>query len=407
MCKIEKPISEFYIDKTRMPGYSSRCKRCSLLSGKEFKEKYPKYNKKYYQKHKKEYNKKYRKLHPLISKKCEYCGKEFLARQKQAYCLSLECKKAKNRERGRKYHWKNREKILKRNKELHLPKRGYRKDGKLAKKCQNCNQEFIAIHGAQKRCLICQKKIREEQNRRWSRLFYKKNKEKILKRQKEYLQKPEVKKYKSEQRKRCYQNQKKVKTCEYCGKAFTPDHGGHKCCSEDCKRLRILKQLKKQRKKYYLKNPQKYRALRKKWREKNKERINIYQNERRNNNPKFKLDYNIASAISTALKGNKNRKKWQTLVGYSLEDLIKHLEFHFEPWMNWDNYGKKSEKWAVDHSIPTTWFEYEMPYSPEFKACWSLQNLRPMNFGDNSRKSNRGTSEQLIEYCLILLKIYN
>jgi 5-methylcytosine-specific restriction endonuclease McrA len=107
--------------------------------------------------------------------------------------------------------------------------------------------------------------------------------------------------------------------------------------------------------------------------------------QRRKTDSKFRLDSNISCAISSCLDGKKWWRRWQDLVGYTIEDLIKHLESKFEPWMTWDNYGK----WEVDHIKPKSLFHYETAEDPKFKECWALENLQPLEKAANRKKYNK------------------
>ena len=133
------------------------------------------------------------------------------------------------------------------------------------------------------------------------------------------------------------------------------------------------------------KNKQKRKIQRQKYRKKTQEQCNKYQRYKRNVDPQFCLNRYISSAISIALKGIKNGRHWEDLVGYTVNDLMKHLESLFEPWMNWDNYGK----WHLDHIRPKSWFKYENPKDEGFKECWALKNLQPLEAKENLIKNNR------------------
>lgn len=124
-------------------------------------------------------------------------------------------------------------------------------------------------------------------------------------------------------------------------------------------------------------------------REYDKEYRKKWKKEERDTNHKYKLDSNISTSIYIALKGKKAGRRWETLTGYTIEDLMAHLESKFEPWMNWDNYGNKAGKWTIDHTKPRSLFNYESPEDKEFKECWSLENLQPMEFIENIKKSNK------------------
>lgn len=114
-------------------------------------------------------------------------------------------------------------------------------------------------------------------------------------------------------------------------------------------------------------------------------RRKIIRAQKRKNNIKFRLDSIFGSSISRVLSKRKAGRKWETLVGYTLDDLIKHLESKFEPWMSWNNYGK----WHIDHIKPKSLFHYENPEDEEFKKCWALDNLQPLEAIENLKKSNK------------------
>ena len=54
--------------------------------------------------------------------------------------------------------------------------------------------------------------------------------------------------------------------------------------------------------------------------------------------------------------------------------------------MTWDNYGSY---WWIDHIKPRSLFKYEKPEDKEFKECWALKNLQPMEKIANIKKGNK------------------
>lgn len=72
-------------------------------------------------------------------------------------------------------------------------------------------------------------------------------------------------------------------------------------------------------------------------------------------------------------------------MGYTLEDLLAHLEARFEPGMTWANYGS----WHIDHIRPLASFSFRKPEEPEFLLAWGLANLQPLWAVDNLRKGAR------------------
>ena len=146
-----------------------------------------------------------------------------------------------------------------------------------------------------------------------------------------------------------------------------------------------------------LRNRDHMKYLLQNWREKNPEKVKKHlktlkqgkcrqrwHKEKICRDPQFHLDKIVGTAIYTALKGKKAERKWESLVGYTIKDLMKHLESKFESWMTWDNYGE----WVIDHIKPKSLFKYETAEDPEFKKCWALKNLQPLEKITNIKKSN-------------------
>ena len=110
-----------------------------------------------------------------------------------------------------------------------------------------------------------------------------------------------------------------------------------------------------------------------------------YHKRRYHNDLAYKLSENMSTAIYKSLKGNKNGYHWETLVGYTLEQLKEYLESLFRPGMSWENYGE----WHIDHIIPISLWKFSSPEDREFKQCWALANLQPLWWEDNIRKGNK------------------
>lgn len=94
----------------------------------------------------------------------------------------------------------------------------------------------------------------------------------------------------------------------------------------------------------------------------------------------------MSKNISRQLKASKNGRSWKDLLGYTVEDLLSHLEKSFRDGMTWDNYGRV---WHIDHIIPKSFFIYDNYESEQFKACWSLSNLQPLLAEENRKKNNK------------------
>ena len=140
---------------------------------------------------------------------------------------------------------------------------------------------------------------------------------------------------------------------------------------------------------YYLNNIKKIKRLQKIWHKNNiikvrKIRKRVYVKSMLN--PKFRINASISSMIRRSLK-NKKYRHWETLVGFTINDLMMHLKKQFKDGMTWDNYGMKG--WSIDHIKPISSFNFISYEDKEFKKCWALENLQPLWAEENLRKSNK------------------
>lgn len=126
------------------------------------------------------------------------------------------------------------------------------------------------------------------------------------------------------------------------------------------------------------------REYHKKNRSKEREYARKRNNERRKTEPIYKLSCNMSKAIRTALKGNKNGWHWETLIGYTVTDLKKHIKKKFTKGMTWELFLKG--KIEIDHKIPISAFNFSKPEHTDFKKCFSLKNLQPLWAKDNRSK---------------------
>lgn len=110
---------------------------------------------------------------------------------------------------------------------------------------------------------------------------------------------------------------------------------------------------------------------------------NEYLKHRVKTDTRTRVRFNFSSLLRSRLK---SKKGTFSAVGYSVDDLIKHLEKQFKSKMTWNNYGKI---WHIDHIIPDSWFKYKSQYCDGFKQSWALTNLQPLLVQDNLNKGNR------------------
>lgn len=140
------------------------------------------------------------------------------------------------------------------------------------------------------------------------------------------------------------------------------------------------------RKKHYAENREKCKSYVRKWQYKNPEKMSVIR-KRMNSTPKGKISRCMRRGIYySIIKGSKANRHWEDLVGFTAEKLKKHLEKQFKPEMNWKNYGSY---WHIDHKIPIAVFNFSNPDDLDFKLCWSLKNLHPLEAKKNISKGSK------------------
>lgn len=145
-------------------------------------------------------------------------------------------------------------------------------------------------------------------------------------------------------------------------------------------RIKVTDEDKRIRKKEYTKKYRKTDAYR-------AERNRRYQ--RIKNNPEFKLKKALRRRLEKALKG-KGAKVAMVQVGCSFEELKRHLEAQFEAGMSWGNYGE----WHVDHIRPICSFDLSDPQQQAEANHYT--NLQPLWAEDNSKKALADVKRKIV-----------
>lgn len=182
---------------------------------------------------------------------------------------------------------------------------------------------------------------------------------------------------------KCNLEKEDKKQCKHCQKAY---------------RLANKDKIKQYKIEYCKNNKEKIAEGNKKYYHNNYEKIrklnNIYYNKRCNSDPSFKLRKICSNRIYQTLRNIRGNKGGSILkyLPYTIQELKEHLEKQFEPWMNWDNYGlatPNKKTWQIDHIIPQSKLPYLSMEDDNFKKCWALENLRPLEAFENIKKSNK------------------
>lgn len=197
-----------------------------------------------------------------------------------------------------------------------------------------------------------------------------------------------------ENKKKCYACQEIKLIDDFC--LDKRGIGGKKNSCRDCQKKRRAEYYKLNKEKenlagkeYKKKNVERCSELSKQWRQNNPDKVRARKRRyylKNMKNPKFKLETNIANSIRKRIKLNRQDRKLQEILGYAMEDLMRHLESKFKEGMNWENQGTY---WHIDHIKPKSWFNYQSINDPSFKECWALSNLQPLEASLNCSKQNR------------------
>jgi hypothetical protein len=128
-------------------------------------------------------------------------------------------------------------------------------------------------------------------------------------------------------------------------------NGCKKCMSNRCKKWREnnIERVKENSKNYNQINKEKLNSYKNEWFKEKMKTDNI-----------FKLKIRTRNTIKDSFRGTKFDKKSKTrdILGCSFQEFRLYLEKYFEPWMNYENYGKYNGEfnygWDIDHIIPTS-----------------------------------------------------
>lgn len=148
--------------------------------------------------------------------------------------------------------------------------------------------------------------------------------------------------------------------------------------------------IRKQKQQYYIEN-----------RERIIERTSKYNIDLAKNDANHRIKKNVSRAILTSLRdfGGKNGRRTEDIIGYPIAVLKDWIEQHWEPWMNWDNYGRASieeKTWNIDHIIPMSLYNFFS--EDDIKKCWHYRNLRPISAEENLKKQNKLDLNLVEEY---------
>lgn len=223
--------------------------------------------------------------------------------------------------------------------------------------------------------------------------YYLNNRDRILKKVKEYRNKnvEKIKKYKKE-----YNERNKNYYKEYHFKYRTNPLNKEKIQQYRKEYWEKNKeQLKEQQKKRYLNLPfekrvkiieqhkEYYKNNKDKYKYKYKDKRNQYLEKYYKNNIQYRIAVITRSKINKAIReyledNNQIYKKIKYLIGLPIQDYIKYIETKFHDGMNWDNRGIL---WNIDHILSVA--SFDLTNEIELKKCFNYLNTRPVFIKDN------------------------
>lgn len=181
------------------------------------------------------------------------------------------------------------------------------------------------------------------------------------------------------------ENQDKIR--EYGRRARTDDPEGHRARKMAWRHANPEQVLESGRQ-YRRSDPDAARERVRSFRRRNPERVKAWalaSYYRRRDDPQFRLECAIRVGVlrGIAREGKCGTKTFVAL-GYTPEQLMRHLEALFLPGMSWETHGVHG--WHIDHVRPLDSFRYTSVRDEEFAQAWALSNLQPLWAADNIRK---------------------
>jgi hypothetical protein len=141
---------------------------------------------------------------------------------------------------------------------------------------------------------------------------------------------------------------------------------------------------------WHRRNPEASRAIKARYREANRSRINAdsaaYQSSRCLSDPAYHISKRVSKSLWNMLRGYKGGARWESILGYTARDLVEHLRPKLSPGMTLENYGSY---WHIDHIVPVAYFRRRFSGNPihAAKLCFALVNLRPLEAKTNLSKN--------------------
>ena len=144
-------------------------------------------------------------------------------------------------------------------------------------------------------------------------------------------------------------------------------------------------------KQYYIDNREQILIQHKEYRDSGRFNKAGYEREYKKNRLKedinFKLADHLRNRLYYAIKNNQKIGSAVSDLGCPIDFLKQYIESKFLPDMTWDNWGRGSNKWHLDHINPLS--SFDLTDSIQFKQAVHYTNLQPLWEIDNLRKGSK------------------
>jgi len=152
------------------------------------------------------------------------------------------------------------------------------------------------------------------------------------------------------------------------------------------------------RREYSKNHPEKHREQNKRYKAKNKDKINKKSKEYRDTHPQYRISLRCRTAIRKCFRG-KHTIAGPEILGCDRNLFIKWITYQFDKNMTMDNYGSY---WSFDHIIPI--YMYNLLNVTDVINCFHFTNTRPIEKQENQIKNKYLTSDDIINHNKIITK---
>lgn len=120
----------------------------------------------------------------------------------------------------------------------------------------------------------------------------------------------------------------------------------------------------------------------------NRARSNEYVKKRYRTDPRYSINRRALHLVHASLKarGSAKSARWEALVGYTLDDLVKRLKRTMPKGWTWDDF--MAGRLHIEHKTPLSAFNFTSENDLDFRRAWALSNLRLLPAAENIAKGD-------------------